>query len=107
MLVKERTRFRDGSEGEEIVPIEGDYCFPSYSTVEEAVRISERHGVPRESWPYYCDWYDDIPLDEVSRKCQLLRLHLGGMDNEAIALNWFLKRVAEWLSNGEVFYVGE
>lgn len=104
----ERRRYHDGSEAEEIIPIGGDYHFPSYSTVEEAVQICERQGVSRDSWPIYYDLRnDEILLDEVSHKCQLLRQRLSVLDSEVLASNWFLSRVWEWLSNGEVFYVDE
>jgi hypothetical protein len=108
-LAQERRRYHDGSEGEEIVPIEGDYHSPSYSTIEEAVRICERHGVPRDSWPIFYDGHgrDEIPLDEVSRRCQILRQQLGALDCEVLTSNSFLRDVWVWLSNGEVFCVDE
>ena len=106
-LARERTRYHDGNEGEENIPIEGDCHFPSYSTVEEAVCICERHGVPRDSWPIYYDLRGEIVLDDVSDKCQRLQQHLGVLDSEILASNWFLKHVWEWVSNGYVFYVDE
>jgi hypothetical protein len=102
------------SEAGEIVPIKGDCCFPSYSTVAEAVKICERHGIPLDSWPIYYEphvekavWEGHIPLDEVSCKCLHLRQQLGGIDGEIVASNWFLKRVWGWLCDGEVFCVSE
>ena len=96
----------DGVEWEEIIPIEGGYHFPCYSTVEEAVRLCERHEVSRDSWPIYYDGPWPIPLDEVSRKCLLLRESLSRIDHPTIGDNWFLECVWECLSSGEVFYVG-
>ncbi len=105
-LARERTRCHDGSEGEEH-PDRSDHQFPSYSTVEEAVCICERHGVPRDSWPIYYDLQGEISLDDASDKCQHLQQHLGVLESEILASNWVLKHVWERVSNGDVFYVDE
>jgi hypothetical protein len=58
-------------------------------------------------WPIYYNGPHPVPLDEVGRKCRLLREQLSRIDSETIVLNQFLKRIWQWMNNGEVFYVGE
>ena len=49
----------------------------------------------------------EVPLDEVSTRCESLRTELKKLRGEEISQHWWLKRVWEWLSAGEVFCVME
>lgn len=90
----------------ELVPVDGDYESASYSTIEAAVSLCQERGIPLDLWPIYYGFLDaDVPLDQVRKKCELLRPALAEIGEEDIAQHWWLKRVREWLAAGEIFCV--
>jgi hypothetical protein len=102
------SRSHDGPESWELVPVDGDYHYPAYSSVAAVVEMCRGLGVPADVWPIYYGADDrDVPLDEVRQRCGALRSALGRRRAEDIARHWLLRRVWEWLASGEVFCVRE
>ena len=86
----------DGGEFVELVPVDGDYHLPAYSSVATVVRLGQEIGVPTDLWPiYYGIGARDIPLEEVAQKCADLRSILTLLSAETIRLHWLLQRIWE------------
>ena len=67
----------DGKEYFELVPVDGGYENASYSTIAAAVSLCQERGVPADTWPIYYGVYDaDVPIEEVRKRCESLRLAL-------------------------------
>jgi hypothetical protein len=97
-----------GKEYLELVPVDGDYEFASYSTIAAAVSFCQERGIPADFWPIYYGFYaPDVPLDEVKKRCESLRLELAKFADNDFGQHWWLRRVWEWLSAGEIFCVEE
>jgi hypothetical protein len=93
---------------EELIPVDGDYHFPAYSSVGAVVRLCQQQGISEEAWPiYYGISSRDVPLAEVREKCGRLRRRLRELKSEEIGRHWLLQRVWEWLSADEVFCILE
>jgi hypothetical protein len=107
-LEKNRNVLSNGDFFYEIVPVDGDYAFPSYSSVKEMIQFGEKKGIDPASWPvYYGMPIDDVQLDEVCRRCAELRQMLTKLTVEDSEQNHWLRRVSELLSNDEVFCITE
>ena len=104
----------------EIIPIDGDYAFYPYSTVEAVIAFSEQVDARREMWPvYYGVNRIDLPLDRIHEQCTSLR------DCLCKPLKWYLKQlrrrglaaepvrarlfseVHDWFAAGQVFVILE
>ena len=67
----------DGKEYFELVPVDGGDENASYSTIAAAVSLCQERGVPADTWPIYYGVYDaDVPIEEVRKRCESLRLAL-------------------------------
>jgi hypothetical protein len=96
----------DGKGSVELVPIDGDYYFPAYSSIAEVVALCQERGIPAKAWPIYSGVDDHaIPLEDVRRRCEDLRQQLGRIEPEEIARHGLLQRVWGCLSEGDIFCV--
>jgi hypothetical protein len=107
-LEKQFEKLEDGLVACEIVPVEGDYAFPAYSSVERVVAYAESKGIDRDLWPIYYDTpLSDVDLEEVYDRCERLRRAIATLREEDIAADPWLKRMADLLNSGQRFCVQE
>jgi hypothetical protein len=107
-LHKKREMLESGSEAVEIVPVEGDYDFPRYSSVEEMVEYARAKGIDPALWPIYYDVPpSQVDIEEIYQRCERIRQALSLFSREDISGNRWFKRVADWLSSGERFCITE
>ena len=107
-LSKQRVRYPDGSEAEELVAEEGDWVNMAYSSVARMVEFCAARGVSEDDWPvYYGVWHGDVDLADVAARCGRLRQSLVRLgESEGAEIIW-LGSVREWLKRGEQFAVFE
>lgn len=107
-LSKQRVRYLDGIEREELVAEEGDSVNMAYSSVARMVEFCAARGVSEDDWPiYYGVWEGDVDLADVAARCERLRQALARLaEGEGAEVTW-LGSVREWLKNGELFAVFE
>jgi hypothetical protein len=97
---------QDGRQVFELVPIEGDFEFAAYSTVDAVVKVCEERGVPADVWPIYSGIDDyQVQLDDVRRRCESLQKELAKVRLEDIAAHWWMRKVCDWLAAGEIFCI--
>ena len=107
-LRKTNATLPDGSVFAEIIPVEGDYDFPSYSSVRDLVNYACSRGIDPALWPLYYDVpHSEIELNEVRGRCHLLKTALSHLSDCDINGNQLLRRVIAWLSSGETFCITE
>jgi hypothetical protein len=107
-LTKNQETLEDGSNFVEIVPVEGGFDFPSYSSVKELVDYASSKGIDPSVWPIYYDVPpSDIDIEALERKCAILREEISYLSSEVISGNHWLERVADWLAAGERFCITE
>jgi hypothetical protein len=99
-------RSEDGQSHYELVPTDGDYYFPCYSTWEEMKKHSQTLGISPDSWPEFFAFEDaiDLPLEEVERKNTLLRAALVDLSKEAASSNRLLLMIWECIRRGEQIF---
>ena len=107
-LYKQRVRYPNGSEAEELVAEEGDWVGMAYSSVARMVEHCAAWGVSEDDWPiYYGVWEGDVDLADVAASCERLRRALANLGKcELDGVTW-LGSVREWLQRGEQFAVFE
>jgi hypothetical protein len=107
-LSKQRVRYPDGSEREELVAEEGDSVNMSYSSVARMVEFCAARGVSEDDWPiYYGVWEGNVDLADVAARCERLRQALAKLgEGEGAEITW-LASVRHWLKRGEQFAVFE
>jgi hypothetical protein len=91
----------------EIVPIEGDYEFPLYSSAGVMVDYAEGKGVERALWPIYYENYNLLTIEDVYDRCRLLKAAISRLSADDLRGNEWLSKVAEWLNRGERFCIIE
>ena len=106
-LEKKQETLADGARSVEIIPVDGGYEFPTYSSVEEMVEYSRCKGIGAENWPIYYDSLAGIEIDEVYQRCERLRLAISALPVDQVQGNRWLARVSGWLSAGEKFCITE
>jgi hypothetical protein len=107
-LFKQRVRYPDGSEREELAAEEGDSVNMSYSSVARMVEFCAARGVSEDDWPiYYGVWEGDVDLANVAARCERLHRALERLgEGEGAEITW-LASVRHWLKRGEQFAVFE
>jgi hypothetical protein len=107
-LAKQRVRYPDGSEADELVAKEGDSVNMAYSSVTQMVQFCAARGVNETDWPiYYGVWEGDVDMADIAARCDRLRQAMAKLgDSEAKEITW-LASVREWLKRGEQFAVFE
>jgi hypothetical protein len=107
-LSKQRVRYQDGSEAEELVAEEGDSVNMAYSSVAQMVEFCAARGVSEDDWPiYYGVWEGDVDLADVASRCERLHQALARLGEcEGADVTW-LGTVRAWLQRGEQFAVFE
>ncbi|HEV3385673.1 MAG TPA: hypothetical protein VG097_12730 [Gemmata sp.] len=107
-LSKQRVRYPNGSEAEELVSEEGDSVNMAYSSVARMVEFCAARGVSQDEWPiYYGVWQGDVDLADVAARCERLRQALITLgESEGAEITW-LDSIREWLNRGEHFAVFE
>jgi len=92
----------------EILPVEGGYYGPAYSTVWATVDYAVSLGVSPECWPIYYGFSGaEIDLADVYDRCNRLSQRISALPIDALSGHAFLQRVAVWLAAGECFVITE
>lgn len=78
----------------------------SWMSIAELRKIAEEQlGIDPEDWPFYgeVEFEEEMPLDDVRAKCQVLRMRLSALPPEALPANRWLRDFARLLAEGEDF----
>ena len=101
-------RKSDGRGVLDIVPVDGDYAFPAYSSIKALVDYSRDKGIEDSLWPIYYDvLVADVDMEDISRRCERIVKCLSRLSEEDISRNHWLRRIADWLRAGEEFCITE
>lgn len=78
----------------------------SWSSLEEIMRLTEKHGVSRSVWPVYpdCDIESKVPREDAQRRSAELRLALERLDSNIIESNDWLSFLYKILQEGNCFF---
>ncbi len=107
-LFKQRVRYPDETEADELSAEGGGWESPSYSSVSHMMAFCEARGVSEGDWPIYYDiWQGDANLVEIARRCEQLRQGLLRLNEAECASVPWLGAVRRWLAEGQVFAVFE
>ncbi|WP_438020418.1 hypothetical protein WMF18_15670 [Sorangium sp. So ce315] len=96
-----------GERHHEVIGTDGGTEFLSWSSVENAKSLAERHGVDREAWPVYpdCEIESNVPLEDARKRSDALRIALEGMDSRVVEEDYWLRFILRLLRDGNSFFI--
>jgi hypothetical protein len=94
---------QDGKSHYELVPVDGGYDFPSWTTWEAMKKHCQAFGIATDSWPDFPEFESaiDLPCEEVERKNVILRAALDQLSEEEVSSHYLLFRICEYVRRGE------
>jgi hypothetical protein len=98
---------RDGQDHYELLPINGGCDVISWSSWEDLKHVGEQAGIPRSVWPEGPDFAIDASVEEIEQANAVLRHEIARFPPEIIESHHWLKRVIEYIHEGEMIFLCE
>ena len=94
----------DGKAHYELIPVEGDWDFISWSTWEAMKQYGQTLGIASDVWPEFEEGDFDTPTDEIEQKNETLRAALSRLTRDDERGHYLLSRICDYVRAGETIF---